>query len=56
MSFSQSISPREAESSQALVALVVLRVMLARTSRYDTPIRSGWVKVNKGLEWGKTAR
>lgn len=56
MSLSQSISPREAESSQALVALVVSRVMLARTSRFDTPISSGWVKVNKRLEWWKTAR
>lgn len=40
MSLSQFISPREAEYSQALLASVVLRVMLARTSLVDAA--SSW--------------
>lgn len=51
MSLSHFISPREAESTQALLASVVLRVMLARTSLVGAAI-SWSIQSKQSLRWG----
>lgn len=56
MSFSQFISPREADSSQALSASVVLRVMLARTSWIGAAVSWSFGQSKQRIGGGKTTR